>query len=559
MASLESCLLESGLPVEALMEKAALAISRRLMALLDDLPHLKSTDVLMLVGPGHNGGDGLVVARELHLAGRSVRLWSPFRTRKPLTAAHWRHALWLGIPVMEQTPDPADRSLWIDALFGVGQTRPPEEEIESLLIERQRCRPGLLLAIDAPTGLCTDTGQRLGRGAATAAITFGIGLIKQGLVQDPALTQVGRLERIDLSFPASLLTGLPREQPLGLGNPACVLADQLSAPWPWLNPAAGKYDRGRLLVVAGSRAYRGAAPLALCGATASGCGSIRAAIPEELADSLWQVHPHVVLEASLGVTEAGGLALADLPVSWLERLDAVLIGPGIGHAFQSAPDLARGWIPAAEMERWRQLQEFSGLVVVDADGLNRLARGVGKEAECDEKLGPGGAGASQWLRDRHGPTWITPHQGEFARLFPDLIGLPPLEAAGAAARRSGVTVLLKGARTVVAGSDGRRWQLLGASADAARAGLGDVLAGYGAGRGAMALAAARASGMAGDVDASLLAAAALNHAQAGLQVCKRLGKGGTTPMAVAAALQDQPDGATRIEVGHSLPVAPGCG
>ena len=78
MAGLESRLFESGLPVEALMEKAALAVSRRLMALLDELPRVENKDVLVLVGPGHNGGDGLVLARELHLAGRSVRLWSPF-------------------------------------------------------------------------------------------------------------------------------------------------------------------------------------------------------------------------------------------------------------------------------------------------------------------------------------------------------------------------------------------------------------------------------------------------------------------------------------------------
>jgi NAD(P)H-hydrate repair Nnr-like enzyme with NAD(P)H-hydrate dehydratase domain len=239
-----------------------------------------------------------------------------------------------------------------------------------------------------------------------------------------------------------------------------------------------------------------------------------------------------------------GLALADLPAGWLERLDAVLLGPGIGHDVHGAPDPPRGWIPAAEVERWRQLQEFSGLVVVDADGLNRLARGVGEEADSDGEDGPGGAAASQWLRYRHGPTWITPHQGEFARLFPDLAGQPPLEAAGAAARRSGVTVLLKGARTVVASSDGRRWQLLGACPDAARAGLGDVLAGYGAGKGAMAMAAARASGMAEGLDASLLAAAALNHAQAGLQVRHKRGSGGVTPMAVAAALEKQPDGTT---------------
>ncbi len=543
MAELESRLFASGLPVEALMEKAALAVSRRLLHPLGELPGGEAPDLLVLVGPGHNGGDGLVVARELHLAGRTVRLWSPFERRKPLTEAHWRHARWLGIPVLDHPPDPAEGALWIEALFGIGQHRSPGEAIETLLIERQQRRPGALVAIDAPTGLCADTGRQLGGGAANAAITYCIGLIKQGLVQDQALAVVGRLERIDLALPAALLESLPLEQPLALGTPACGGADQLSAPWPPLDPAAGKYARGRLLVVAGSRAYRGAGHLAISGATASGCGSLRAALPVELADALWQVHPHVVLEASLGATAPGGLALADLPATWLERLDAVLLGPGIGLDSLGTGDLAAGWLPAGEVERWQQLREFPGLLVLDADGLNRLAAGVGEE----EVEGSGDAGeealaeglACQWLQRRGGPTWITPHQGEFVRLFPDLASLPPLEAAAAAARRCGVSVLLKGARSVVASPEGRRWQLLGAAPDAARAGLGDVLAGYAAGKGAMALSTAAKSATARSLDPCLLAAAALDHAQAGLLARQRRGPGGVTPLAVAEALGQQ--------------------
>ena len=163
---------------------------------------------------------------------------------------------------------------------------------------------------------------------------------------------------------------------------------------------------------------------------------------------------------------------------------------------------------------------WPGLLVLDADGLNRLA-----------------AIGADWLRTRRGPTWITPHAEEFRRLFPDLAPLPAPEAAAAAARRTGVSVLLKGARSVVAGPDGRRWQLLEACPEAARAGLGDVLAGYAAGRGALALAAlgGPASGAPG-ADAAWLAAAALDHALAGVQAHRRHGAGGVTPLAVAEAL-----------------------
>jgi NAD(P)H-hydrate epimerase len=262
-----------------------------------------------------------------------------------------------------------------------------------------------------------------------------------------------------------------------------------------------------LLVIAGSARYRGAGHLALAGASASGCGSLRAALPPDMGEALWLVHPHAVLEeAPLG------------PASF-ERLDAVLVGPGLGPG----PDaqLGGGERPRAE-PWWDPLQCFPGLLVLDADGLNRIT--------------------PTWLCQRQGPTWITPHSGEFGRLFPDLAGSPPLEAAAEAARRTGVTVLLKGARSVIAAADGRRWQVLRACGAAARAGLGDVLAGYAAGLGS------RASAC-GCLDGALLAVAALDHALAGCRCTERHGPGGATPQATAAALAwaDQNEDQTKAE------------
>jgi len=503
MAALEAQLFASGLPVEALMEKAALAVSRRLLGEGPREPGVAeagalAAGVVVLVGPGHNGGDGLVVARELHLAGVPVRLWCPFERRKPLTERHWSHARWLGIPVLEAPPDPEDPGLWIDALFGNGQSRPPGEAIESLLRGRDRGGAGPLVAIDVPTGLCGDSGRVLGQQAARAQLTLCIGLWKQGLVQDGALRWVGRLERVDLGLPAALLDPLPPEQPLGLGGPGGGRLDAARALRPRVDSAAAKYARGRLLVIAGSAAYRGAAHLALAGATAAGVGSLRASVPAPVADHLWMVLPHVVLETR-SLAEGG-----------LDRLDAVLVGPGLGPA---SAGVGEGGLEPW----WGALQGFGGLLVVDADGLNRIH--------------------PEWLRGRVGRTWITPHAGEFRRLCPHLASLPPLEAAAEAARLCGATVLLKGARSVIAAPDGRRWQLLRACGEAARAGLGDGLAGYAAGLGAMLSATGEGA------DPSGLALAALDHALAGCRAVQELGPGGATPLAVTKLLAERPDGA----------------
>jgi len=513
MAALEQQLFASGLPVEALMEKAALAVTRRLLEQHGE--RLSRDGALVLVGPGHNGGDGLVIARELHLAGVATTLWSPFERRKPLTEAHLRHARWLGIPLLDHNPDPGASPLWIDALLGIGQRRAPGPVIEPLLEARQQQRPGGLVAVDVPTGLCADTGQATGPVSAQALSTYAIGLIKTGLVQDAALASVGQLEWIDLGLPRSLLDSLPGDQPLGLG--ARDLADR---PRPQLDPAASKYQRGRLLMVAGSNAYQGAASLTLAGASSSGCGSLQAALPEVLARSLWQQHPHVVVSQTLACHHHGSLRLDQLAELDPQRLDALLIGPGIGpltSAGLSSPEAG-----FSEADCWRNLLSWTGLLVLDADGLNRLAGPVAQGL---------GLSASSWLQQRRGPTWITPHPAEFARLFPELAATPAaLEAAAQAAQASGACVLLKGARSVVAAPDGRRWQLLEASAASARAGLGDVLAGHAAGLGAMAMAATRGG------DASWLAAAALAHAQAGLQLSAPSSQGASSPLEVAQKL-----------------------
>ena len=119
MGAAEQRLFDSGMPVAALMEKVGLAMAAWLLARRD----LLHRGVVVLVGPGHNGGDGLVVARELNLAGIEVSLWCPLPIRKPLTAEHLRHGEWLGLSRLAEEPDPGGAALWGDAGFGLGPSR----------------------------------------------------------------------------------------------------------------------------------------------------------------------------------------------------------------------------------------------------------------------------------------------------------------------------------------------------------------------------------------------------------------------------------------------------
>ncbi len=473
MSSLEGEMIQSGIPVASLMEKVGLAVARWLL----ERPELLAKGVVVLVGPGHNGGDGLVVARELHLSGVNVEIWCPLPIREHLTSQHLSHAIWLGIPTIKHIPDVTGEALWIEALFGLGQSRPLPESIAKLLDSRQKNHPRRLICIDVPAGLCSDSGRAFCTGAAVGSFTLAVGLIKQGLVQDKAIENVGHLVRVDIGLSDNLLQTLPDTQPRSI-HPE----DFSTVSWPKTRTSAMKYQRGRVLVIAGSDTYPGASLIALKGALASGVGSIRASVPNRVSKGLWKVVPEIILSRDLEPSSNGGSSIGNsLVAEDLARLDAVLIGPGLG----------------SEKKDWSQmakpLVDFPGLLVLDADALNRLASSVE---------------GWEWLKKRQGPSWITPHSGEFSRLFPELKDLMPLNAALEAAKLCGIVVLLKGAHSVVADPKGFSWQLSQTASWTARIGLGDLLAGYATGLGALGL----ASGL--EVNGELLAKAAFLHAEA---------------------------------------------
>ncbi len=475
MADFEKSLFQKGMPVEALMEKVGLKITDWFL----QRPELLKFGLQFLVGPGHNGGDGLVVARELFLKGFDVSIWCPFQIKKDLTLQQLKYCRWLGLKELEKSPDVSSDAFWIDAIFGLGQSRPLSEELITLFRSRQEKHPGKMIALDVPSGICSDTGKALCDFPAIASHTLTVGLIKKGLIQDSALRYVGELKRIDIGIPEVIFN-----KTSNLIHLRVTSKDLDSLPWPVPAVNSSKYERGRVLAIAGSDEYKGAALLSLKGALASGVGSLTALVPKTLSNSLWQVCPEVVINGVFESSINQGIEIQKILAEQnFNHFDSLMIGPGLGKA-------KGNWDIYSEL-----LQRFQGLLVLDADALNGLA------------LSKNGW---KWIVNRKGSTWITPHIREFERLFPELKHLPPLDAVAIAAKSSGASVLLKGAHSLIASPEGTTWQLGQVSSSVSRSGLGDVLAGFLAGVGAIG-----SSTKPQKVNSQLLAMAAFLHAEAG--------------------------------------------
>ena len=164
-----------GMPVEALMEKVGIGISSWIL----DRQGLIENGAIVLVGPGHNGGDGLVVARELYMAGVDISIWCPFPLKKELTQKHFDYAMQIGIENLEHKPDSNSDLLWIEALFGLGQSRIISDEIVHLLNSKKRFSPDKLISIDVPAGLDSDSGKTISNTSCKPFSTISLGLFTQ--------------------------------------------------------------------------------------------------------------------------------------------------------------------------------------------------------------------------------------------------------------------------------------------------------------------------------------------------------------------------------------------
>ena len=417
----------AGIPGEALMESAGRAIADRIRARWDPRP------TAVLCGPGNNGGDGFVVARLLAERGWPVTV-ALSGARAALKGDAARNAgRWTGpvVPIGAAALDGA--RLVVDALFGAGLARPLDGPARAVIEVLARAAVPCV-AVDVPSGVDGDSGAILGV-AAPAVMTVTFFRKKPGHVLLPGRALMGEVHCADIGIPGSVLDRIqPRAWENGPALWCCALR--------WPGPCDHKYGRGHA-VIGGGGTMTGAARLAARAAMRTGAGLTSVVCPPEA------VPIYAADMASLlvvPVTGPDGLAayLAD------RRRDAALIGPGAGQDEATR----RTVLTAAAVGK---------PLVLDADALSVFA---GDRAALFEAV----AGV---------PVLMTPHEGEFARLF-DGDG-DKLARTRAAAAASGATILLKGSDTVIAAPDGRVVVNANAPPDLATAGAGDVLAGIATG------------------------------------------------------------------------------
>ena len=422
MAAADAFAVRAGTPSLVLMENAGAAVAEAIVA------RFKPCAVTVLCGPGNNGGDGFVVARLLDESGFTVRVAHDGGHKGDADAMA---AKWSGETVA-LTPDALRGArLVVDGLFGAGLSRPLEGAAASV-VEALNDLP--VVAIDVPSGVSGDSGQPLSAVHVTAVLTVTFFRKKPGHLLLPGRALCGEIVLADIGIPAAAANTQLHENGPGLWS------------YPWPKEAGHKYDRGHCLVVSGGFTATGAARLAARGALRVGAGLVTVASP---AEALAENAAH--LTAIMLKPFAGAAGLAKLLDD--KRFNAVVIGPALGIGGET-----REMVAAA--------LKSGAAVVMDADALTSFR-------DDPEAL----------FARLHQNCVLTPHDGEFERLFPGLLEASDnkLAAVRAAALRAGCTVLLKGGDTVIAQPGGKAAINANAPPFLATAGAGDVLAGFIAG------------------------------------------------------------------------------
>ena len=435
----DAAAMAGGVSGDALMEAAGAAVAKLVAA------RWPIGRVVVLCGPGNNGGDGFVAARLLAAAGRDVGVVLLGAVGQLKGDAAANAARWVGRGgTVEALAPEAPTALApttlastvldgagvvIDAMFGAGLTR-ALDGAAAMLVEAVGARRLPCVAVDVPSGVHGDTGAILGA-AVTAAATVTFFRRKPGHLLLPGRLHCGAVSVADIGIPAGVLDAIA---PATFANGPAVWR----AAYPWPQAAGHKYARG-LALINGGGVMTGAARLAARGALRAGAGLVTIASPATAAAVYRGDQPGVIVREAAD-SEAFAALVGD------PRTAAILVGPGNG-------------VGVATAERVTAALASGKPCVLDADALSSFA---GRFDALAAGLG--------------GACVLTPHEGEFRRLF----NAPgsKLSRGRAAAAASGAVVLLKGADTVVAAPDGRASINCDAPATLATAGSGDVLAGF---------------------------------------------------------------------------------
>ncbi len=425
MAQVDAAAITHGVSGVDLMEAAGLAVAHAVRR------HWPKGPVLVLGGPGNNGGDGFVAARHLAQWGWPVRvaLFADSITLLKGDAAH--HAgLWSGAIEAYSTVLLGNSPIVVDAIFGAGLSREPQGLVLQAMRDiRERGLP--VCAVDVPSGLDGATGQAKGM-ALQASHTVTFVCKKPGHVLLPGRQLCGTLSVHEIGVPDTVLQAADREAKTWENHYSLWLA---AFPWPRLE--GHKYHRGHVLVV-GGQVMTGAARLAALAAARAGAGLVTVAAPQ----AVWPVYAASLL--SIMAQPFAGLADLDALLSDT-RVNAMVVGPGAG-------------VGQTTREQTLAVLRTGRGAVLDADAISSFADSP-----------------SDLFAAINGPCVLTPHDGEFSRVF-DTAG-SRLERARAAAVTSGAVVLLKGADTVIADPSGRAIINGNGPPQLATGGTGDVLAG----------------------------------------------------------------------------------
>ena len=419
MAAADRAAIDAGTPAFELMQRAGAAVADAICERFSPRP------TAVLCGPGDNGGDGYVTARLL--AARGWPVWVERTTAPKSDSAAKAAALWTGETV-ELGRAPRQAELSVDALFGAGLSRPLSGEA-ARLARASEARADQVVAIDMPSGISGDTGQPRGEAAFWAGLTVTFHAKKPGHVLEPGQSRCGDVVVADIGL-------APSQSQLIENTPEAWLAA-----FPWPTHQSHKHARGRLIVISGEAWTTGAARLAARAGLRIGAGLVTILSPPD-ALSVNAAH----LEAVMLKPFETEIELEQLAA----EVDAAIIGPAAG-------------VNETTLLNVLALARTGAALVIDADAIT-VFRDDPEELfsalDVDDVL--------------------TPHPGEFERLFPGVLKEEPerISAARRAARRADAVVVLKGADTVIAHPDGRAAANSNGSPWLATAGSGDVLAGF---------------------------------------------------------------------------------